>query len=161
VSWVSPAAKVAMSLTVRHGPKVKAAWSVAGKPLTEAAMAKAKDLQMRSQAVKDAATRADGSVLPMSRGGKWLWVVYSGDVPKAIYPPTTTPLAEVVESARLTDRFTPEQFYEAQLRVRATRAGLAAGRAGARTAAQVGRKAGQAGTSLAHIPVRRKGSRDA
>lgn len=144
MSWISPTAKVAMNLTRKHGPKVVAAWAVAGKPVTEAARARARDLQLRSQAVRDADTRDDGSVLPMSRDGRWLWVVYSGDRPVAVYPSSGVALADLVETAKLSDRFTPEQFRQAQLRTKAKRIGQRTTQ-GARGA---GRAAGQAAKRL-------------
>jgi hypothetical protein len=111
MSWMGPAAKKAL----KYGPHAQQIWKHVGKPAQATARKQWAVWAARRTAVQHADTLADGSVLGVMHDGERYWVVFSADEHVAVYPPTKTPISELVARADLGKRFTPAEVRERQL----------------------------------------------
>ena len=131
MSWMVPVAKQAAKYGVKYGPHAKLAWQAGGEHVTKAARAKVDEVARRRQAFDEASTTREGSVLRVVHRGEATFVVFSGDEPVSSYPPVATPLPDVVGRGDLSQRMTPAQRREQQVRRRvANRAARLRGRDG-------------------------------
>lgn len=121
MSAPSTAAKAA-KLAAKYGPHVAAAVKVAGPTVKESVEAQRRRLAHRHAAFDKAATVTQGSVLRQRDGNEVVYVVFAGEEPVAVYPEVATPVAELVKTADLSQRVTPEEFEAAKVRKRAGRA---------------------------------------
>ena len=121
MSAPSNAARAA-KLAAKYGPHVAAAVKVAGPTVKETVETQRKRLENRHAAFDKARTLAEGSVLRQRDGNDVVWVVFTGDEPVAVYPEVATPVTELVKSADLSQRVTPEERDAAKVRKRAGRA---------------------------------------
>lgn len=126
MSWIGPMAKKTAKYGAKYGPHAKVAWEVGGKHVQAAARAKLDELALRRKAFDQADATRDGSVLRVVDQGEPVFVVFSGDEPIGSYPPVQQPLDDLVKSANLAKRRTPEQLREQQVRARVRRAGTKA-----------------------------------
>lgn len=117
----SNAAKAA-KLAAKYGPHVVAAAKVAGPAAKEAVETQRKRIENRRAAFDKARGLAGGSVLRQRDGDEVVFVVFTGDEPVAAYPEVSTPVADLVRSADLSQRMTPAEYDEAKIRKRAGRA---------------------------------------
>ena len=115
------AARTGAKLAVKYGPQAKLAWDRGGKQAATAAQSRALSLVARRKAFAEAATVRNGSVLKRVVDGSAIYVVFAGEQPVRAYPPRDVSLDELVQPADLTQRVTPEQHRERQLRTRAKR----------------------------------------
>lgn len=121
MSVPSNAARAA-KLAAKYGPHVAAAVKVAGPTVRDSMQTQKKRLESRHAAFDKAGTLTEGSVLRQRDGNDVVWVVFAGDEPVAVYPEVATPIPDLVKSADLTKRVTPEEFDAAKVRKRAGRA---------------------------------------
>ena len=117
----SNAAKAA-KLAAKYGPHVVAAAKVAGPAVKEAAETQRKRFENRRAAFDRARGLTAGTVLRVRQGDEVLFVVFTGDEPVAVHPEVSTPIADLVRNADLSQRMTPEQYDEAKVSKRAGRA---------------------------------------
>ena len=122
MSWVGPVAKNAAKYGAKYGPHAKVAWEVGGKHVQSAVRARLDEAASRRTAVEQAASTQDGTVLRVVDKGETFFVVFAGDEPVAAYPATEQPLADLVAKRDLSQRRTPEQVREQQVRARVLRA---------------------------------------
>lgn len=132
MSNIVPKGKKAVELAVKHGPKVKVAWDMAGKQATEQVKIQRARAANKKRAFDKARTLADGTVLRQLDGEQVIWVVFTGAQPVASYPPVEKDLAELVEHAKLSGRVTPEDYDRSRAKARAKRAAMKAGSAAKR-----------------------------
>ena len=125
MSAPSNAARAA-KLAAKYGPHVAAAVKVAGPTVRDTVATQRKRLENRHAAFDKAGTLAEGSVLRQRDGDEVVWVVFTGDEPVAVYPEVKTPIPDLVKSADLSKRVTPEEFDAAKVRKRAGRAARSA-----------------------------------
>jgi hypothetical protein len=126
---IVPKGRKAVELAVKHGPKVKVAWDVAGKQATEQVKIQRARAANKKRAFDKARTLADGTVLRQLDGEQVIWVVFAGAQPVASYPPVEKDLSELVEHAKLSDRKTPDDYDRTRAKARAKRAAMKAGNA--------------------------------
>jgi len=124
-----PRGKKAVELAVKHGPKVKVAWDVAGKQATEQVKIQRARAANKKRAFDKARTLADGTVLRQLDGDQVIWVVFAGAQPVASYPSVEKDLSQLVEHAKLSGRQTPEDYDRSRAKARAKRAAMKAGSA--------------------------------
>lgn len=117
-----PIGKKAVQLGIKHGPKAKVAWDVAGKTVTEQAQIQRARAANRRLAFEKARTLKAGSVLRQLHGDQIVWVVFTGEESVTTYPTVEVSLGEVLKGADLSRRQTPEEREEARPRNRARRA---------------------------------------
>ncbi len=117
----SNAAKAA-KLAAKYGPHVVAAAKVAGPAVKEAAETQRKRIENRRAAFDKARGLEAGTVLRQRQGDEVVFVVFTGDEPVAVYPEVATPLADLVRSADLSQRVTPQEYDDAKVSKRAGRA---------------------------------------
>lgn len=122
MSQVIPVGKKVVEAAVKHGPKAKVAWDVAGKAGTEAVRRRQARAMNRRMAFAKAQTVSEGSVLRQLNGDQVVWVVYSGDEPITSYPTVVDDLRELTRHAKLTARITPEDHDRSRALERAKRA---------------------------------------
>lgn len=111
MSKTSKAAKVAAAgamLAVKYGPQAKIAWEKGGKQAASAATKRALSLNNRRKALAHASGVVDGSILKIAPQGKTMYVVFTGDLPIASYPPQDLPFAILLQHADLSRRVHPE-----------------------------------------------------
>lgn len=121
MSAPSNAARAA-KLAAKYGPHIAAAVKVAGPTVKESVEVQRRRLAHRNAAFDKAETVTEGSVLRQRDGDEVVFVVFSGDQPVAVYPEVAAPIAELVRTADLSKRLTPEEFDAAKVRARAGRA---------------------------------------
>jgi hypothetical protein len=124
-----PKGRKAVELAVKHGPKVKVAWDMAGKQATEQVKIQRARAANKKHAFDKARTLADGTVLRQLDGDQVIWVVFAGAEPVASYPPIEKDLADLVEHAKLSGRQTPEDYDRSRAKARAKKAAMMAGSA--------------------------------
>ena len=125
-----PAAAARLAkLAAKYGPHAVAAARIGGPAAKDAVVTQQRRLQSRRHAFDKARTVMAGSVLRQRDRQDIVWVVYAGDHPVAVYPDVSTPIPDLVATADLSKRVTPEEYDAAKAR---RRAGRAAGRAAAR-----------------------------
>jgi hypothetical protein len=123
MSNLIPAGRKAASLAVKYGPQAKLAWETAGKAAAEQVKIRRARAANRRRAFEKARTLIDGTVLRQLHGDQVIWVVYAADEPVTAYPLPDVELAELTKHAKLSDRWTPEQYDESRAaRARAKRA---------------------------------------
>jgi len=127
VSNIVPAGKKAVELAVKHAPKVKVAWDVAGKTATEQVKIQRARAGNKKRAFEKARTVAAGTVLRQLQGEQVIWVVFAGDEAVTSYPAIEGDLAELVRHADLSQRRTPEDYDRTRARARARQAAKQAG----------------------------------
>jgi hypothetical protein len=123
MSNLIPAGRKAASLAVKYGPQAKLAWETAGKAAAEQVKIRRARSANRRRAFEKARTVIDGTVLRQLHGDQVIWVVYAADEPVTAYPLPDVELAELTKHAKLSERWTPEQYDESRARARAKRAG--------------------------------------
>ena len=121
MSAPSNAARAA-KLAAKYGPHVVAAMKVAGPTVKESVEVQRRRVSNRHAAFDKAGTVTDGSVLRQRDGNEVVFVVFSGEQPVAVYPEVAAPIAELVGTADLSKRLTPEEFEAAKVSARAGRA---------------------------------------
>ena len=126
---IVPKGRKAVELAVKHGPKVKVAWDVAGKQATEQVKIQRARAANKKRAFDKARTLADGTVLRQLDGEQVIWVVFAGAQPVSSYPAVEKDLSQLVEHAKLSDRQTPDDYDRTRARARAKRAAMKAGNA--------------------------------
>ena len=126
---IVPTGKKAVELAVKHGPKVKVAWDMAGKQATEQVKIQRARAANKKLAFDKARTLADGTVLRQLDGDQVIWVVFAGAEPVASYPSIEKDLADLVEHAKLSARQTPEDYDRSRAKARAKKAAKMAGSA--------------------------------
>jgi hypothetical protein len=112
----------AAKLAAKYGPHIAAVVKVAGPTVKESVEVQRRRLTNRHAAFDKAGTVTEGSVLRQRDGDEVVFVVFSGEQPVAVYPQVATPIAELVRTADLSKRLTPEQFEAAKARARLARA---------------------------------------
>ena len=132
MSNMLPAGRKAVELAIKHGPKAKVAWDVAGKNAAEQVRIQRVRSVNKKRAFEKARTLAEGSVLRQLHGEQVVWVVFAGDEPVTSYPIIETDLAGLVAHADLTQRDTPEEYDRKRARARARAAARKAGSAARR-----------------------------
>lgn len=106
MSWMKPMGKRAL----KYGPQAALVWKHAGKPTTLAAQRILAEQSARRTALKHADTVEQGAIVKVFHQGTPVWVVFSGPQPVASYPPRDAQPAELVASADLSKKMTPDQF---------------------------------------------------
>lgn len=122
MSQFIPVGKKVVEAGIKHGPKAKVAWDVAGKAGAEAVQRRRARTMNRRMAFEKARTVSEGSVLRQLNGDQVVWVVYSRDEVITSYPLVVDDLDELTRHARLTARVTPEEYDRSRARERAKRA---------------------------------------
>lgn len=122
MSQLIPVGKKVVEAGIKHGPKAKVAWDVAGKAGTEAVQRRRARATNRRMAFEKARTVSEGSVLRQLNGDQVVWVVYSADEPITTYPSVVDDLDELTRHAKLSTRVTPEEYDGSRARERAKRA---------------------------------------
>ncbi len=102
-------------LAIKYGPLIKVAWDKGGKQAADTAAKRAATLRSRKRALAHAAGLVDGSILKIAPGGRTLYVVFTGDLPVATYPPQETPLTVLLQNADLSKRIRPEEVRRRRL----------------------------------------------
>lgn len=121
MGWTS-AGKTAAKYGVKYGPHAVALWKVAGHHVEAAARSKMDELTARRTAFDHADATAEGSVLRVVHAGQAVFVVFTADEPVAAYPQVEQDLDDLVATADLGKRVTPEQHHAQQLRARVRQA---------------------------------------
>lgn len=96
-------------IVAKYGPQAKIAWDNGGKQAGLAAARRAKAVTARRKAMAHAATVVDGTVLKVAPGGTAAYVVFSGDQPIAVHPPTDVPMEVLLAHADLSKRMPPKR----------------------------------------------------
>lgn len=122
MSQFIPVGKKVIEAGIKHGPRAKVAWDVAGRAGTEAVQRQRARSANRRLAFAKAGTVSKGSVLRQVSGDQIVWVVYAGEEPIASYPSVVEDLTELTRHANLDSRITPEQHERSRARERARRA---------------------------------------
>ena len=130
MGWARTASKTAARYGVRYGPHVVAAWKIAGPKVEAAARSKLDEAGARRTAFDHADSVADGSVLRVVERGHGVFVVLSGDEPRAAYRAVARPRADLLDRADLGKRVTPAEHRQRQLRARLRRSGQRGGSQG-------------------------------
>lgn len=97
-----------VKLGAKYGPLVYEAARNGKDPAKEAAQKAWTKATSKRSALAHARTVVDGSVLQVFDHGRPVFVVYSGDEPIAVHPPTATPVADLLTHADLTRRVRPK-----------------------------------------------------
>lgn len=95
-------------LAARYGPQAKIAWDNGGRKAATTAVRRAKSVTARRKALAQAATVTAGTVLKVAPGGHTMYVVFSGEQPIAVHPPTDEPMEVVLAHADLAKRVPAE-----------------------------------------------------
>ena len=114
-----------MSRWTRLAKYAPAAYEVARQsrePVEKAVRAAAQRRQARRTAVQHAGTLKNGTVLRVFHAGQPVWVVFSGDEPRASYPTVDVPLPELLQDADLDKRQSPAELRRPRLGKRRGRA---------------------------------------
>jgi hypothetical protein len=120
----------ASKLLAKYGPMVPLVWKTAGKPATDAAQRAFTNHAARTTALRHAETVEMGAILKVYDQGNPVWVVFSGADIVTSYPPREGKLDELVKSANLSRKMTPDQFRERQAERSARRKAANLARAG-------------------------------
>jgi hypothetical protein len=94
-------------MAIKYGPLVKVAWDKGGKQATTAAAKRALTLNARRRAIAHASGVIDGSMLKIAPEGATIYIVFTGDLPIASYPPQQAPLTVLLQHADLDKRVRP------------------------------------------------------
>lgn len=119
MSWIVPVATRTAKYAVKYGPQAKIAWDNGGKHVQGAVQDKLAAVTAQRAAFQKAETVVAGTVLEQRHEGKPVWVVFSGDEPVEAFPRPSIDLMELLKHANLSQRATPEDYRERQLRQRA------------------------------------------
>lgn len=95
-------------LAAKYGPQAKIAWDNGGRKAATAAARRARSLTARRKALAQAATVKDGTTLRVAPAGRTMYVVFAGDQPIAVHPPTDLPMEVVLAHADLSKRVPAE-----------------------------------------------------
>jgi hypothetical protein len=120
-------------MIAKYGPMVPLLWKTAGKPATDAAQRAFTSRNARNTAVRHADTVEMGAILKVYDQGNPVWVVFSGPTVVTSYPPREDKLTELMKSANLAKKMTPDQFRARQAELSARRKALDLARAGRET----------------------------
>jgi len=96
-------------VAAKYGPQAKIAWDNGGKKAAVAATRRARSLTARRRALAQAATVKDGTLLKVAPEGRTMYVVFAGEQPIAVHPPTDLPMEVVLAHADLSKRVPAEQ----------------------------------------------------
>ncbi|MDN5896031.1 MAG: hypothetical protein L0H93_18645 [Nocardioides sp.] len=102
---IGAGAKVA----AKYGPQAKIAWDKGGKQAAESAARRARTMTARRKALAHAATIIDGSILKVAPEGITAYVVFSGELPVAAYPPQERRLDVLIAHTDLGRRERPHR----------------------------------------------------
>jgi hypothetical protein len=120
-------------MLAKYGPMVPLLWKTAGKPATDAAQRAFTSHAARNTALRHADTVQMGAILKVYDQGNPVWVVFSGAAVVTSYPPREDKLDELVKSANLSKKMTPDQFRARQAELSARRKAADLVRAGRET----------------------------
>jgi hypothetical protein len=97
-------------MLAKYGPLVPLLWKTAGRPATEAAQRAFAVRAARQTAIRHADTVGHGAILKVYDQGNPIWVVFSDSKVVTSYPPRDGKLDDLVASADLSKKMTPDQF---------------------------------------------------
>lgn len=144
---------IAAAAAQRWGPVVWEQLKNQREPAEKFVQDKVAKGNQRKKAMAHAKTVINGSVLQVFYRNTAHWVVFSGDDPIAVHPPTPAPFAELLDRADLGNRVRP-QDQSVTIRVpRPKRPGSKAGAQGTRGTAQAPREEPAPGPHTASSPV--------
>ena len=145
----------------RYGPTVWEQVKGQREPAEKFVQARVAKGNQRKKALTHAATVVDGTVLQVFHRSDSHWVVFSGDSPIGVHPPTAAGYAELLRSADLSKRLRPEDAHRTiqvpRRRTRRTPPPQAPGRPGGESAG--GAAAGPPRGDPAGPPAVRDGQR--
>lgn len=91
----------------KYGPQVMDQLRAQREPAERYVQDKVAKGNQRKKALQHAGTVVDGSVLQVFHQNRAHWIVYSGEEPIAVHPPTSTAYAVLTKHADLTTRIRP------------------------------------------------------
>lgn len=97
-------------MLAKYGPLVPLLWRTAGRPATDAAQRAFAARAARQTALRHADTVEHGAILKLYDQGNPLWVVFSSSQVVTSYPPRDDKIDDLVASADLSKKMTPDQF---------------------------------------------------
>lgn len=100
---------IAVTAAQRWGPVVWEQVKNQREPAEKFVQDKVAKGNQRKKAMAHAATVIDGSVLQVFHLNTAHWVVFSGDDPIAVHPPTQAPFEEILDRADLNRRVRPQE----------------------------------------------------
>ena len=143
---------IAAAAAQRWGPVVWEQLKNQREPAEKFVQDKVAKGNQRKKAMAHAATVIDGSALQVFHHNTAHWVVFSGDDPIAVHPPTQAPFEELLDRADLSNRVRP-QDQSVTIKVPKPKKGARARRSASRTTMRTSREEPSSGPHTANSPV--------